>query len=79
MIGYHLVIFGGHWSSASGNITYLICYTTLQARIIEGSCNFVRESSTLYVTTLLYLVGIGIVVVEMFLICHVVVSYYLMK
>ena len=35
-------MFGGHWSSASGDIKYLIYRVTLQNHVIEVSCNFVK-------------------------------------
>ena len=41
---------GGHRSSRSEDIKYLICHVTLQNHVIEGSCNLM--SSSLYVTTL---------------------------
>ena len=36
-------MFGGHWSSASGNINYLICQVTTQNHVIKGSyiCTYV--------------------------------------
>ena len=57
---------GGHWLSTSGDIKYLICHVTSQNYVIEGSCNFMSASSSLYVTTLPNLVAIGIVVVEVY-------------
>ena len=48
-------MFGGHWSSASGDIKYLTCHVTLQNHVIEGSSNFYKWPS---------LVAIGIVIVE---------------
>ena len=75
MLIHHLVIFGGHWSNASGDIKYLICHVTSQNFVIEGSFNFMSGSATIpmatklgrmvaYVTTLPSLVAIGIVVAE---------------
>ena len=43
-VSYHLAIFGVHWSSASEDITYLICHITLQR-----SCNN-RHNSPLKVS-----------------------------
>ena len=57
---------GGHWSGASGDIKYLICHVTSQSYVIEGSCNFMSASSSLYVMTLPNLVAIGIIVVEVY-------------
>ena len=58
----HLTIFDEIWFCTSGNLTFLICH------MIEGWCNFVDGSTSLYVTTPLSSVAIGIVVVEMFLV-----------
>ena len=58
------LLFGGHWSSASWDVAYLICYVTWKKHRIQGSYNFMSGSSSLYVTTLPSLVDIGIVVVE---------------
>ena len=69
---HHLAMFGGHWSSASGDIKYLICHVTSQNHVIERSSNFMSESSSWHVTTLPSLVPIGIVAVEMFLVCHLI-------
>ena len=30
-MGHHIAVFGGHWSSASGDIKYLICRVTSQS------------------------------------------------
>ena len=57
-------MFGGHLSSTSGDIKYLICHVTSQNHVFEGSCNFLSGSFSWYVTTLPSLVAIGIVVVE---------------
>ena len=64
MVSHHLAMFGDHWSSASGNIKYLIFHVTSQNHLIEGSCKFMNETSLLYVTTMPSLVTIGIVVIE---------------
>ena len=37
MVIQHIVIFGVHFPSLSGNITYLTCYLTLQDHSNEGS------------------------------------------
>ena len=63
MVSCHLAMFGGHWSSASGNIKHLNCYMTSQNYVAEESCNFMSESFLLCVTTLSSLVVIDIVVV----------------
>ena len=42
--------FGVHWSSASGDITHLICQVI--SHMSEGSCEIMGGSSTLHVTTL---------------------------
>ena len=64
MVSLHPAMFGGHWSNASGYITYLICYMTLSDGVIERSCSFFGGSSSLYVVTVPSLVVISIVVVE---------------
>ena len=65
-------MFGSHWSSASGNLKYLIYHVTLQVHAIEGSGGFLSGSSLYYVTNRRSLVVIGIMVVEMFLFYHVI-------
>ena len=47
--------------------------------IISGSRGFMGGSSSLYVITLLILLAIGIVVVEMFLICHMISQDHVIK
>ena len=64
MVSHHLAMFGGHWSSASGDVKYLTCHVTLQNYVIEGSVNFVSGSSSWYITTLPSLVATGIVAVQ---------------
>ena len=53
-------MFGGHWSSASVDIKYLICHVISQNHAAEGLSNFLSWSSSWYVTTLPNLVAIGI-------------------
>ena len=48
-----------------------LCQATLKQGLIEESFKFISGSSLQYVPTLKSLVTIGIVIVEMFLICHV--------
>ena len=57
-------MFGGYWSSASGDIKHFICYVITQNHMVEESYIFMSGSSSLDVTTLLSLVAIGIAVVE---------------
>ena len=45
---------------------YLICYVALQNLLIEESCKYMDESSSLYISTLVSLVNIGIVMVEIY-------------
>ena len=45
---HHLVIRGGHWSSASRDVTYLIYLLTSQDHVIEGERDFMSGSSSLY-------------------------------
>ena len=47
MVSYHLAMFGGHWSSASGDIKYLTYHVTLQIRVIKGSSNVMIGSSSI--------------------------------
>ena len=75
----HLGMFCGHWSSGSGDKKYLICHVTSQNQVIEGSRNFIDGSSSMYVTNLPNLVATGIVIVEMFLVCHVILTDYVIK
>ena len=63
-VSYHFAMFGGSWSTASGNVKYYICHMTRKKQLIEGSCNM-SGSSSYYVTTLASLVVIGIVVIEL--------------
>ena len=64
----HLATFVGHWSSAKGDMKYLIYHVTSQNHVIEGSTNFMSCSSSWYVivTTLFSLVVIGIVVIVVY-------------
>ena len=45
MVSHHLIMFGGHWSNASGNMKYLICHMTSQNHVIEGERKFMSGSS----------------------------------
>ena len=63
-MSHHLAIFGGHWSSASGDIKCLTCHVTLQNHVTEGSSNFLSGSSFLYMINMPSFVAICIVVVE---------------
>ena len=69
LVSHHHAMVGGQ-SSSTRDITDPTYHVTSQDHVIEGSRNFVSETSSLYVTTLPSLVTIGIVVVEVFLICH---------
>ena len=72
------IIFLGHCSSATGEMMYLICQVNSQDHVMEG-CDFMGESSSLYVSILPGLVAIGSVVVEMFLIFNVIVQDHMIK
>ena len=63
-VNHHLAMFGGVWSSAHGDIKYLIFHVIPQNQVIEGSSNFMRGSFLCYVTTLPSLVAIGMILVE---------------
>ena len=52
MVNHHFAIFGGHWSSANGDVKYLICHVTSQNHVIGGSSNFMSWTSSWYVTIL---------------------------
>ena len=45
MVSHHFAMFGGYWSSAGGDIKYLICHVTSQKHVVEGSCNFMFGGS----------------------------------
>ena len=72
MVTHHFAMFGGHWSSANGDVKYLICHVTSQNHVIGGSSNFMSWTSSWYVTNLPSLAARGIVVIEMFLVSHVI-------
>ena len=57
---------GSCWSSACRDFKCLICYVISQNHVIEGSCNFMSENFSWYVTTLLSLVATDIAVVEIY-------------
>ena len=61
---HHLAMFGGHWSSASGDIKYLRCHVSLQKYLIEGSSKCISGNPSWYVTALPSLAAIVTVVVE---------------
>ena len=63
-LSYHLAMFCGHWSSASGDIKYLICHVTSQSHVIEGSSSSVSWNLSWYVNILPNMVAISILVVE---------------
>ena len=63
-------MFGGHWSGASRNIINLICCMTSQTMQFKDRMTFMSGRSPLCVNNLPSLVAIGIVVADMFLICH---------
>ena len=52
MVTHHFAMFGGHWSSANGDVKYLICHVTSQNHVIGGSSNFMSWTSSWYVTIL---------------------------
>ena len=65
MVSYHLAMFGGHLSSAMGDMKYLLSHVTSQNHANKESDKFMCGSSSLHVTTLPSLVAVGIVVVEL--------------
>ena len=46
LINHHLAMFGGHWSSASWDIIYLVCHVISQEHVIEGSCDLLNGTSS---------------------------------
>ena len=62
MVSHHLAIFGGHWSSASGNMQYVNIQVTSQNHVTERSSNFMSGRLSLCTS----LVAKFIVAVEMF-------------
>ena len=64
---------------AGEDITDLACHVTLQNHVIKGSSNFMGGSSLWYITTLASLVAIGIVLIEMFLVCYVIKQDHVIK
>ena len=48
-VSYDNAMFGGYWSSASGDIRYLICHVTSQNHVIKGLSNFVSLHLITYV------------------------------
>ena len=61
-----------NWSSASGVIKCLIIHVVSQKHVIEGSCKFLSDNLSWYVTILPSLMVIGFEVVEIFLVSHVI-------
>ena len=61
MESYYFAMFHSHWywSSANGDIRYLICHVISQKHVIEESSDIVNGSSSWYVTTLPSLVVVG--------------------
>ena len=52
------------WSTAIGDIKYLICHMTSQKHMTEGSSNVMSGSSSFYFTTSPSFVAMSIAVVE---------------
>ena len=72
MMSHHLAMFGGHWFNAKGDMKHLICHVTSKNHVIGRSSNFMSGTSSWYVTTLPSLVVIGVVIVKVFLNCHLI-------
>ena len=62
-VSYHLSMIGVHKTSASRDITYLICHVSSQDHMIEGSFDVMGASSSLCFTTLAGLVAVGLMLV----------------
>ena len=61
---HYLIMFGVHWSGASGDITYFICHGASQEHVLERSYDGLGRSPSMYVTTLPRLLAMGIAVGE---------------
>ena len=61
---HYLIMFGVHWSGASGDITYFICHVASQEHVLERSYDGLGRSPSMYVTTLPRLLAMGIAVGE---------------
>ena len=48
MKSHCFAMFRGYWSSASGDIKYLICHVISQKHVIEGSSNYQWEFFMIY-------------------------------
>ena len=55
---------GAHRSSASEDVTCLICHVNSLDHVMNGLCDFFGKSFSRYVTTVASLVTIGIVIME---------------
>ena len=79
-VSHNLVMFGGHWSSTSGDIKYLTCHVTSQNHMTEGSSNFISGSSSWYVTNLQF-GGHRYCNIrdKMFLVCHMIKQDHVIK
>ena len=64
LVTHHIANFNSHMPCGSRDTTYLICHMTLQDNVVKVYCDFMEESSSLYVNILRSLVAIGTVVVE---------------
>ena len=60
---HHLTMFGIHWSSASGDKTYLMCHATSQRQVIEGY-DVMGLNSSLFVINPLGLLAVCILIAE---------------
>ena len=60
----HFARFGGSWSSASAEATYLVYHVTLQDNVTDASCDFTSGRSSFYVTALPILENIDFVFVD---------------
>lgn len=64
IVTQHLTDFNGFKPSGSRDIVYLYCHAIFQDSLIKGSCDFMEESFSFYVTIVPCLMVIGILVVE---------------
>ena len=77
----HYFAFGGDWSSASGDIKYLICHLASQNHVIEGPSSFMSGSSSWYCHHFAKFDGHRYCTsrCRVFLVCHVIKQDYLIK
>ena len=79
MVNHHPAKFGGHGYCGSGDIMVLFCHVILGDDLTKGLDNFMGRSLSRWVTILPSLVAKSTVVVEMFLVRHVISQDHVIK